>query len=104
MEIGAWIAIVLAGTGFAMNVALAIDNWVHRQTYQGSEQGTRLAKMEAEWEKFKNKQSEVADRWQAHVGTIEVDAFATKLQLARIEEHLKFIDRHDTPRRHDRPR
>jgi hypothetical protein len=36
------------------------------------------------------------------IGPVDLRVKANELQLARVEEHLKFIDRNDTPRPKDR--
>ena len=84
------------------NLALAIDNWVHRRSYEGTEHGTKIARLETEWETFKVNQSKVANRLQDMIGPVDLRVKANELQLARVEEHLKFIDRNDTPRPKDR--
>ena len=83
-----------------MNIGLAIDNWVHRQAYEGSEHGTKILQMETEWKRFKEKQSEVANDWQNSVNNILNEQQDIKIHLARMEEHLKYTDRRidDTPR------
>lgn len=80
-----------------MHLGVALDGWVHKRNYEGSDHGKRLADLEKQWDQFTLKQSEVAKNWQNKTTAIEI-------QLGRIEEHLKFIDRInvDTPR--PRPR
>lgn len=81
-----------------MHLGVALDGWIHKRNYEGSDHGKRLKDLEDQWKQFRMKQSEVARTWQQKTTQIE-------MQLTRMEEHLKYIDRiNDSDNPRPRPR
>lgn len=81
-----WMALALASAGWIMNALLGIDAWVHRRGVEGSDHGNRIQALERELDAFHQKMSDHGDAQQKRIGGME-------LQIARMEEHLRYVDR-----------
>lgn len=72
MSLDRWITIVILAGGALIQVALAVDAWVHRRADLEQKADGRLERLEADFAKIREKSSDEAGRWQIFIGQIEV--------------------------------
>ena len=93
MDAPRWWALVLIAVALVPHIAIGIDRWVHRQANDTASHTGRIDRLEQDWRRLSNKQSDLSGEWQTKILAVGEQIHEIRRQLERIEAHLEYIDR-----------
>lgn len=77
-----WITIIVLVGGVVINMALAVDAWVHRRSDADDRAKARLDLLEKAHDVIRAKASDEASKWQKFIGDITI-------RVALLEERIR---------------